>query len=46
MLHTITPCTTTSSVAASEHFTTTVRYSNEQPILGAMGIQLSYVWEP
>ena len=46
MLHTITPCTTSSSVAANERFTTTVRYSNEQPILGAMGIQLSYVWEP
>jgi hypothetical protein len=46
MLHTITACTTTSSVAANEQFTTTVRYRNEQPILGAMGIQLSYIWEP
>jgi hypothetical protein len=46
MLDAITPCGNSTSVTAGEQFTTTVRYDNSQAISGAMGIQLSYVYEP
>ncbi len=46
MLHQITYCTTPSAVSAGDSVQLTARYSNEQPITGAMGISVSYVWEP
>lgn len=33
-------------VSAGSSVTLTARYDNENPIVGAMGISLSYVWEP
>lgn len=46
MLHRISPCQTMSFISAGEQFRTRVRYSNETRIPDAMGIQLTYVWEP
>jgi hypothetical protein len=46
MLHTISGCNTPTDVVAGEQYRTTVRYENDEPIAGAMGIQVSYVWEP
>jgi hypothetical protein len=46
MLHEITACDDHTPVSAGEQFTTTARYDNSAPVAGAMGIQLSYVWEP
>lgn len=45
MLHSITSCNNETSVAAGEMFTTSARYDNSAPIVGAMGIQVNYVWE-
>jgi hypothetical protein len=46
MLEEITYCDTPTAVAAGTTIGLTARYSNESPIAGAMGIALSYVWEP
>ena len=46
MLATISTCPTSSSVAANEQFTVTARYENDTAIPDAMGIQLTYVYEP
>lgn len=45
MLHRMSPCPSMSMISAGEQFRTSARYSNEQPVPGAMGIQVSYVWE-
>jgi hypothetical protein len=45
MVHRMSPCAGMSFISAGEQFQTSARYSNEQQILGAMGIQVSYVWE-
>ncbi|HEX5616618.1 MAG TPA: Ig-like domain repeat protein, partial [Acidimicrobiia bacterium] len=46
MLHEITYCTTPTNVTAGTAIQLTARYSNENAIAGAMGISISYVWEP
>jgi hypothetical protein len=46
MLHSIPPCTNATSITAGEQFVTMARYDNSAPVAGAMGIQLSYVYEP
>lgn len=46
MLHSISACNNETTVAAGEQFTTTARYDNSAAILGAMGIQVNYVWHP
>ena len=46
MLHSISYCDTPVAVTAGTAIQLTARYSNEEPIIGAMGIAISYVWEP
>jgi hypothetical protein len=46
MLHHISSCNTPVNVTAGNAIQLTARYSNEVPIAGAMGISVSYVWEP
>ena len=43
MLMDMTGCSNSTSVGAGEQFTTTSRYENDSPLLGVMGIQVSYV---
>ncbi len=46
MLHAISACSGEVSVVAGQNLNVTVRYENDEPIAGAMGIMVSYVWEP
>lgn len=46
MLMSIGYCDAPVAVSAGTNVTLTARYDNENPITGAMGISLSYVWEP
>lgn len=46
MLAAITPCNEPSAIAANEQFTVTARYENDTAIPDAMGIAVTYVYEP
>ncbi len=46
MLHAISACAGEVPVFAGQNLNITVRYQNSAPIVGAMGIMVSYVWEP
>ena len=46
MLHSISACVGEVAVFAGQNLNITVRYENDAPITGAMGIMISYVWEP
>jgi hypothetical protein len=46
MLHSISACAGEVPVFAGQNLNVTVRYENDAPIPAAMGIMVSYVWEP